>query len=336
MKNTLPSKGFYARVREILERARLRVAHAINAEMVRAYWLIGREIVFEEQRGKTRAGYGESLLKKLSGRLTAAFGKGFDESNLRNVRAFYLTYPKRDAVRHVLGWTHYRTLIRVEDPSARLFYEIECVKNRWSTRELERQIGSLLYERLALSKNRKALLRLARKGQEVGCYEDVFKDPYVLEFAGLSRSSKLYESDLEQALIDHLSRFLLELGRGFTFVARQKRITLEGDHYFIDLVFYHTFLRCYVLIDLKIGKLTHQDLGQMQMYVNYYDRELKAPDDHPSVGLILCGDKKEAIVRYTLPQGKQRIFASKYKLHLPTERELRLELEREKRALIFQ
>ncbi len=329
MKNTLKKHGLYGRVREILEQARSRVARAINAEMVRAYWLIGREIVLEEQKGKSRANYGEFLLRKLAGKLTADFGRGFDESNLRNIRSFYLAYPKCDAVRHELGWTHYRILMRIEGGKARSFYEVECAKNQWSTRELERQIGSLLFERLALSKNKKGVLRLAAKGREIQKYEDVIKDPYVLEFTGLSPAVKLYESDLEQALIDHLSRFLLELGKGFTFVARQKRIAMDGDHYFIDLVFYHTLLRCYVLIDLKVGKLAHQDLGQMQMYVNYYDRELKTPGDNPSVGLVLCEDKKEAVVRYTLPQGKQRIFASKYKLYLPTEKELRRELERE-------
>ena len=318
----------YSRVRKILEQARSRVARAINTEMVQAYWMIGREIILEEQKGKARAGYGKALLKNLSEKLILAFGKGFDESNLRNIRSFYLTYPKRDALRHELGWTHYRTLTRIENPKSRCFYEIECVKNRWSTRELERQIGSLLYERLALSRNKQSLRRLSRKGQEVESYEDMIKDPYILEFAGLPPRAKLYESDLEQALIDNLSKFLLELGRGFTFVARQKRITLEGDHFFIDLVFYNTLLKCYVVIDLKIGKLAHQDIGQMQMYVNYYDREIKRADDNPTVGLILCEDKKEAVVRYTLPKEDRRIFASKYKLHLPTEKELRRELER--------
>lgn len=329
MNPTLKKQSLYRKIRAILEEARSRVARAINAEMVSAYWMIGREIVLEEQRGEVRAGYGEFLLSRLAQKLTRDFGRGFDESNLRNMRSFFLTYPKRDALRHELGWTHYRILMRVENMKARSFYEIECVKNRWSTRELERQTGSLLFERLALSKDKKGLMRLSRKGQEIQKYEDVIKNPYVLEFTGLPPASNLYENDLEQALIDHLSRFLLELGKGFTFVARQKRITLDGDHYFIDLVFYHTLLRCYVLIDLKIGKLVHQDLGQMQMYVNYYDRELKSRDDHPSVGLILCEDKKEAVVRYTLPRGRQRIFASKYKLYLPTEKELRRELRRE-------
>lgn len=333
MKKPLKKQGLYTRVREILEQARSRVARAINTEMVKAYWLIGREIVLEEQKGRSRAEYGKKLLEDLAKRLSVDFGKGFDDSNLWHMRKFYQRYPILDAVRRELSWTHYRILIRVDDPRARSFYEIECIKNNWSVRELERQKGSLLFERLGLSRDKKGLIKLARKGQELQTYEDMIKDPYVLEFTGLPPRSRLYENKLEQALIENLSHFLLELGRGFTFVARQKRITLEGDHFYIDLVFYNTLLKCYVVIDLKIGKLVHQDIGQMQMYVNYYDRELKAPSDNPSVGLILCEDKKEAVVRYTLPQGKQQIFASRYKLHLPTEKELRRELEREKRSL---
>lgn len=322
--------GIYDRIRKIIEIARGNIAHAVNVQIVAAYWQIGKEIVEEEQRGKPRADYGESVLKKLSEKLTAEFGKGFDASNLWNMRQFYRTYPILDAVRRELSWTHYRILMRVDNPKARAFYEIECVKNNWSARELERQKGSLLFERLALSKDKKGLMKLARKGQELQKYEDMIKDPYVLEFTGLSANPKLYESKLEQALIDNLSKFLLELGKGFTFVARQKRITLDGDHFYIDLVFYNTILKCYVLVDLKIGKLIHQDIGQMQMYVNYYDRELKAPNDNPTVGLILCEHKKEAVVRYTLSQGNKQIFASRYKLYLPTEEELVRELKRER------
>jgi predicted nuclease of restriction endonuclease-like (RecB) superfamily len=301
--------------------------------MVLAYWHIGREIVEEEQKGKSRADYGKRLLEVLSERLTEEFGEGFHASNLWNMRQFYQNYPILDAVRRELSWTHYRILMRVENPQARSFYEIECIKNNWSARELERQKGSLLFERLALSKDKKGLMKLARKGQEVSTYGDMIKDPYVLEFTGLSHQSKLYESKLEQALIDNLSTFLLELGKGFTFVARQKRISLDDDHFYIDLVFYNTILKCYVLIDLKIGKLVHQDLGQIQMYVNYYDREIKQTDDNPTVGLLLCEDKKEAVVRYTLAKDNKQIFASRYKLYLPTEAELVKELKRE-RALI--
>lgn len=322
--------GVYNRIRKIIENARGNVVRAINTEMVVAYWHIGREIVEEEQKGKFRAGYGEAILRRLSEKLTADFGKGFDESNLRNIRYFYMCYPKRDALRHELSWTHYRILMRVDNSKARSFYEIECIHNNWSARELERQKGSLLFERLALSKDKKGLMKLARKGQELHTYEDMIKDPYVLEFTGLSPQAKFYESTLEQALIDNLSKFLLELGKGFTFVGRQKRISLDGDHFYIDLVFYNTILKCYVIIDLKIGKLVHQDIGQMQMYVHYYDREVKQPDDNPTVGLVLCEDKKEAVVRYTLSKDNRQIFASRYKLYLPTEEELVRELNRER------
>ena len=327
------SRGIYHRIRQIIEKARSNVARAINTEMVLAYWHVGREIVEEEQRGKSRAGYGQKLLEILSKQLVAKFGKGFDPSNLWNMRKFYQTFPILDTVRRELSWSHYRILMRVDNPKARSFYEIECVKSNWSARELERQKGSLLFERLALSKDKKGLMNLARKGQELNTYDDMIKDPYVLEFTGLSPQSKFYESRLEQALIDNLSKFLLELGKGFTFVARQKRISLDGDHFYIDLVFYNTILKCYVIIDLKIGKLVHQDIGQMQMYVHYYDREVKQPDDNPTVGLVLCEDKKEAVVRYTLSKDNRQIFASRYKLYLPTEEELVRELNRERKLI---
>jgi len=320
----------YDRIRKIIEDARGNIARAVNSEMVVAYWQIGKEIVEEEQRGQARAEYGATILKKLSDKLTRDFGKGFDASNLWNMRQFYQTYPILDAVRRELSWTHYRILMRVEKPEARSFYEIESIKNNWSARELERQKGSLLFERLALSKDKKGFRKLAQRGQELQTYEDMIKDPYVLEFTGFSPQSKLYESNLEQALIDNLSRFLLELGKGFTFVARQKRVSLDGDHFYIDLVFYNTVLKCYVIIDLKIGKLVHQDIGQMQMYVNYYDRDVRQPDDNPTVGLILCEDKKDAVVRYTLSKDNRQIFASRYKLYLPTEEELKRELKRER------
>jgi len=327
------TRGIYDRIRKIIEDARGNIARAVNTEMVTAYWHIGHEIVEGEQKGKSRAEYGERLIENLAVRLSNDFGKGFDGRNLFYMRQFYLAFPKLNALRPELSWTHYRILMRVEKPEARSFYEIECVKNNWSARELERQKGSLLFERIALSKDKKGLLRLARKGQELAAYEDMIKDPYVLEFTGLSPQSKLYESKLEQALIDNLSKFLLELGKGFTFVARQKRISLDGDHFYIDLVFYNTMLKCYCVIDLKVGKLVHQDIGQMQMYVNYYDREVKQSDDTPTVGLILCEDKKDAVVRYTLSKDNKQIFASRYKLYLPTEEELVRELKRERMLL---
>jgi predicted nuclease of restriction endonuclease-like (RecB) superfamily len=233
-----------------------------------------------------------------------------------------------------LSWTHYRTLLRVESVEARAFYEIEAFQNNWSARELDRQINSLLYERLALSRDKKGLMRLATKGQEIARPIDVFKDPVVIEFLGLPESPRLVESELEEALIDNLQAFLLEMGKGFAFLARQERITLDGDHFYIDLVFYHTVLKCFVLIDLNVGKLTHGDLGQLQLYVNYYDRERRTTGDNPTLGLILCTDKNDAVVKYTLgPEQSQKIFASRYKLHLPSEAELQAEIRREVRQL---
>jgi len=294
--------------------------------MVDAYWQVGREIVEDEQGGRGRADYGKRILEGLSARLTGEFGKGYDPSNLRNMRSFFLTYPIRDAVRHELSWTHYRLLLRVENPDARAFYEAEAVNARWSTRELERQINSLLFERLALSRDKAGVIALSRKGHEITRPSDLVKDPLVLEFTGLRQDERFRESDLEQALIAKLQHFLLELGKGFAFMGRQQRITLDGEHFFIDLVFYNRLTRSFVLLDLKVGKLTHQDLGQMQMYVNYYQRELTAPDENPPIGIVPCSHKSEAVVRYTLPEGNTQIFASRYKLHLPTEEELSEEL----------
>ena len=232
-----------------------------------------------------------------------------------------------------LSWTHYRTLLRVDQAEARAFYEIEAIKNNWSARELERQINSLLYERLAMSKDKKGLLKMANKGHVIHKPADVFKDPVVMEFLGLPESPRIVETDLEQALINNLQAFLLELGKGFAFVSRQERLTLDGDHFYVDLVFYHTILKCHVLIDLKTGKLTHGELGQMQLYVNYFDEERRTAGDNPSIGLILCTDKNDAVVKYTLGAKQKKIFASRYKLHLPTEAELKAEIRRELREL---
>ncbi|HPI02787.1 MAG TPA: PDDEXK nuclease domain-containing protein [Candidatus Goldiibacteriota bacterium] len=323
----------YSKIRVILNEARLKVYKAVNTVMVRAYWEIGRVIVEQEQKGSKKAEYGGKLLENLSKRLSLEFGQGFDASNLSNMRKLYLTYPILDALRQELSWTHYRILIRIDNKQARDFYEIECAVNHWSARELERQKSTLLFERLALSKNKKEVMKMAKKGQELQTYGDMIKDPYILEFTGLPADRKMYENSLEQALIENLSKFLLELGKGFTFVASQKRISFEGEHYYIDLVFYNTILKCYMLIDLKIGRLKHQDIGQMQMYVNYFDRELKEKNDNPTVGLILCEDKKDTVIKYTLPENNKQIFASRYKLYLPTEKELRNELNRDKKII---
>ena len=323
----------YQNIRAILEKARSTAYRAVNFAMVQAYREVGRIIVEEEQRGAERAEYGKGLIKELSIRLTKDYGRGFDESNLRNMRLFYQTFPNCDALRHELSWTHYRLLFRIENGEARNFYMLESVKNNWSTRELERQINSLLYERLALSKDREKVLELSTKGLVIQEPKDIIKDPYVLEFLDLKESRNFLEKDLEHALIDKLHAFLLELGKGFSFVARQRRITVDGDHYYIDLVFYNYVLKCFVLIDLKVGKLTHRDIGQMDFYARYFEKEEKLDGDNPTIGLILCSDKNETMVRYTLLEDNKQIFASKYKLYLPTEEELKAELEREREML---
>ena len=265
--------------------------------------------------------------------MTKDFGKGFTIANLKNMRQFYLTFPNGYALRSELSWTHYRLLMRVENENAREFYMQEAVKSQWSTRQLERQINSFFYERLLSSKNKEQVAEEIQTLEPAKKPEDVIRDPYVLEFLGLKSNDDFYESDLEQALITHLQKFLLELGRGFSFVARQKRITFDGRHFRIDLVFYNYILKCFVLIDLKVGDLTHQDLGQMQMYVHYYERELMNEGDNPPIGIVLCADKSESVVKYTLPENETQIFASKYKLYLPSEEELLRELNQEYQAL---
>ena len=265
--------------------------------------------------------------------MTQDFGKEFTVANLKNMRQFYLTFPNGYALRSELSWTHYRLLMRVENENAREFYMQEAVKSQWSTRQLERQINSFFYERLLSSKNKELIAQEIQTLEPTKKPEDVIRDPYVLEFLGLTPNDDFYESDLEQALITHLQKFLLELGRGFSFVARQKRITFDGRHFRIDLVFYNYILKCFVLIDLKVGDLTHQDLGQMQMYVHYYERELMNEGDNPPIGIVLCADKSESVVKYTLPENETQIFASKYKLYLPSEEELLRELNQEYQAL---
>jgi predicted nuclease of restriction endonuclease-like (RecB) superfamily len=325
--------GIYQQIREVFIQARSRALQAVNTEMVACYWEIGRLIIEEEQQGERRAEYGKRLIRDLSKRLTEEFGKGFDRTNLQHMRAFYLGFSNCDALRRELSWTHYRLLLRIEKTEARAFYEAEAVNSRWSTRELERQINSLLFERLALSRDKAGVLELAKKGHEIQQPADLVTDPYVLEFTGIKQDEHFLEKDLETALIDKLRQFLLELGKGFAFMARQQRITLDGRHFFIDLVFYNRLTRSFVLIDLKMGDLVHQDLGQMQMYVNYYHRELTAEDENPPIGIILCLDKSEAVVRYTLPEDNKQIFASRYKLYLPTEEELAAEIIKERKTI---
>ena len=325
---------FYQQIKHILLEARNKVYQTANFAMVEAYWNIGKSIV-EQQGGEEKAEYGVRLIAELSKQMSTDFGKGFTVANLKNMRQFYLTFPKSYALRSELSWTHYRLLMRVENKNARRFYIEEAIKSNWSTRQLERQINSFFYERLLSSQNKEKVSEEIQKLEAAKVPEDIIRDPYVLEFLGLNPKDDFYESDLEEALITHLQKFLLELGRGFSFVARQKRITFDGRHFRIDLVFYNYILKCFVLIDLKIGDLTHQDLGQMQMYVHYYERELMNEGDNPPMGIVLCADKSESIVKYTLPENETQIFASKYKLYLPSEEELSQELQREYRALEY-
>ncbi|MGB8489457.1 MAG: PDDEXK nuclease domain-containing protein [Bacteroidales bacterium] len=328
-------ENFYDKIKEILESARNRSYRAVNFEMVQAYWEIGHTIVEEEQNGGSRADYGTRLLLSLSNRLTVDYGKGFDESNLRNMRMFYLRYQKRDALRPELSWTHYRILMRVEEDPAREFYLQECVEGNWSTRQLERQINSLYFERILMSskKGRPLVRKEADDKKEVMQPEHIIKDPYVLEFLKLNPNMSFYEREIEQALIDKLQAFLLELGKGFSFVSRQYRISAEDSHFYVDLVFYNYILKCFLLIDLKTGELTHQDIGQKDFYVRYFEDQVRQQSDNPTIGLILCTKKSKTIVKYSLLSESKQIFASKYKLYLPTVKELQQEITRERQMI---
>ena len=344
----------YVRIAQILEQARGQVARTVNTAMVHAYWHIGREIVEVEQAGADRAEYGAQLIEQLSARLQQQFGRGFSVVNLRSMRQFFLMFPEGSALPRIqqavpvefapiqqavpvefpgsLSWTHYLVLMRVQRPEARAFYEIEATRECWSTRQLERQIGALLFDRLARNRAPDEVRALARRGQEVATPADVLKDPFVLEFLDLGEHPALRERDLEQAIIDRLEAFMLELGKGFCFVGRQKRLTVDGDHFYVDLVFYNRLLRCFVLIDLKLGKLTHQDLGQMQMYVNYFDRTQRAEHEHKTIGIVLCSEQNAAMVKITLPEDNHQLVAATYQMYLPTEAELSAELSRERAA----
>lgn len=300
--------------------------------MLNLYWNIGK-VIMEIQQGDERAAYGDAVLDKLSQKLTNEFGKGFSSRNLRTMRKFYIMYPIWKTVSAKLSWSHYLELIKIDEEPKRNFYLNECINSRWSVRELERQIGSLLYERLVLSANKQKVLELAEKGHELKTSKDLVKDPFVLEFLDIKENTEYLESDLEKNILEHLKEFLLELGKGFMFVGSQVRLTLEEDHFYPDLVFYNRLLKCFVIIDLKIGKVTHQDIGQMQMYVNYYDREIKKDDENPTVGILLSTLKNKTVVKYTLPEDNKNIFSSQYKLHLPTEKELIDAIEEEKTNL---
>ena len=315
----------YSRIRNSVITAQNRIYNAVNSAMVQAYWEIGEQIYIACGENE-RAEYGKGLLKYLSEKLTAEFGTGFTERNLRNMRQFYQAYPIRHTVCTELSWSHYRILMRISDDKRREWYTEECAKSGWSVRQLERQINTMFYERLLSSKEKDAVVAEIQTTEPKPEYEKIIRDPYVLEFLDLPENPHFYEKDLERAIIDHLQKFLLELGRGFSFVARQKKISFDGRHFYIDLVFYNYILKCFVLIDLKLGDLTHQDLGQMQMYVNYYTRELMNEGDNPPIGIVLCADKSDAIVKYTLSENDTQIFASKYMTYIPSEEEFKREL----------
>ena len=345
MKNAITQDGLHARIAELLQTARQTVVRAVNQTMVYTYYEIGRMIVEDEQQGKERAEYGKQVLKELSERLTVNFGKGFSVENLDRMQFFYYVYSKsisstaltkseKETISQKpsaefknphfqLSWSHYLKLMRMDDLNERKFYEIECFQNNWSLKELQRNFDSALYQRLALSRDKEGVKQLSQQGHLIEKPSDAIKEPYILEFLGLSEQYHYSETELEQAIIDKIQHFLKELGKGFMFVSRQERISFDERHFYIDLVFYNRILRCFVIIDLKIGDLKHQDLGQMQMYVNYYDRYVKLPDENKTVGIVLCQDKSEILVEITLPEDNDQIFASRYQTVLPNKEELK-------------
>jgi predicted nuclease of restriction endonuclease-like (RecB) superfamily len=325
----MTDEQLYAQVAELIELARKKVAAAVNLTMVHTYFEIGRMIIEQQQLGKDRAAYGQQILKSLSEKLTAKFGKGFSVENLDRMRFFYKAYAQKNSstalTNFELSWSHYLVLMRIENQDERNFYEIESKACNWSLKELSRQCNSALYQRLALSRDKEKVAQLAQKGQVITSAQDIIKDPLVLEFLGLEERSAYSESQLERKIIDHLQFFLLELGKGFAFIGRQVRFTFDEQHFRVDLVFYNRLLKCFVVIDLKLGKITHQDLGQIQMYVNYYDRHVKLADENPTIGILLCQKKNDAIVELTLPKDAN-IYAPMYSLYLPDKQLLQQKL----------
>lgn len=330
VEHTHDEEALFLQIKAILDEARAKISRTVNATTVEAYWHVGRYIVEHEQQGAQRAAYGKSVINDLADRLVKEYGNGFTATNLKYMRQFYLCFPISHTVCDKLTWSHCRTLLKVQNEKARDFYIDECISENWSVRQLERQISTLFYERL-LASNDKETVRNEIKQKQPHTLQprEMIRDPYILEFIGIPQGEHFLESDLEQMLINKLQHFLLEMGKGFSFVARQKRISFDNQHFYIDLVFYNYLARCFVLIDLKADHLTHADLGQMQMYVNYYTRELMPPGDNPPVGIVLCTDKNEAVVKYTLPEDNKQIFAAQYMTYLPTEEELKQLIQRE-------
>lgn len=319
-------------IKNLIEQSKNRVYKTVNTEMINLYWNIGKMIV-EKQEGHNRAKYGDYLIESLSIQLTNEFGKGFSTRNLKRMRKLYLYYPKRTTMLSQLTWSHYLELIKIDDESKRNFYMNECINSNWDVRELQRQRTTLLYERIANSKDESKLLELSIKGHSIYENKDIIKDPFVLEFLDIKESTNYLESDLEKNILEHLKEFLLELGKGFTFVGNQVRITIDTDHFYLDLIFYNRILNCFVIIDLKIGKVTHKDIGQMQMYVNYYDREIKQETENKTIGILLSTDKNETVVKYTLPEDNKTIFSSEFRLTIPSEKEFIDVIENEKKNM---
>lgn len=332
--------NLYHDIKSLLENARKKVLSTVNSTMTLTYFLIGKKIVEEEQNGELRAEYGKELIKNLATKLTKEFGKGFTVRNLELIRKFYMTYSEDEKTKSVisfsenpfkLSWTHYIRLVRIQNVEERSFYEIEAEKENWTVREMDRQISSCLYERLVLSRDKEEIKALSTKGQIIEKPKDIIKDPYVLEFLGLEEISSYSENTLETSIINHIEKFIMELGKGFLFQGRQVRFTFDEEHFFVDLVFYNRILKCFVLIDLKIGKLKHQDIGQMQMYVNYYDRFVKLDDENKTIGIIICKDKNDTLVEITLPENNEQIFASRYMTILPSKEDLAKIVEEEEK-----
>ncbi len=338
----------FSDISEYIRVAQTNIVHYVNNQIILSYWLIGKRIIEEEQQGAHRADYGSELLKKIAMKLVDEFGKGFSFSNLKNIRQFYLTYQSRigysasslsmeSQFHPKLTWTHYRNLMRIQDETERDFYEQQAGTENWSVRELQRQMDTKLYDRLThvkTSEDKNAVIAIAQKNAlPIPTPSHLIRDPYVLEFLNIPESHKMIENKLEEALVTHLQQFLLEIGKGFAFVGRQYRLTIDGDHYYCDLVFYHVVLKCYLIVDLKTKALTHADWGQMQLYVRYFDKEIITAGDNPTIGLILCTDKKEALIKYLMDNENNQIFASKYQFHLPTEEQLEA-LLKEEQALI--
>ncbi len=323
------NKSIIRQIQAIISTAREKAIRSVDTERVLMYWEIGRVIFEEEQHGKDRAEYGKFLIKSISKEFQPQLGSGFSIRQLEMNRQFYRTFPNTNALRSQFSWTHYRTLIRIDNQDKRAFYIAETIKNNWTARQLERQVNSQLFERLLLSNDVQSVLAVAREEKLPSDAKEIIKDPMVLEFLGLKREAAYYEKDIEKAIISHIHDFILELGNGFAFVARQKRLHIEGDEFFVDLVFFNRLLQCFVLVEIKTGKLTHQDIGQLQMYVNYYDRFEKQDFENSTIGILLCTDKNDAVVKITLPENNKTIIASKYQLYLPSEQQLIEEVKKE-------